>query len=45
MLKEAGRMKRLIDELLLHTKPSNLVIKDVEANILFTMQNHVRAKG
>jgi PAS domain S-box-containing protein len=45
MLKEAGRMKRLIDELLLYTKPTNPVIKDVDANIFFEdMQNHVRAK-
>ena len=45
MLKEAGRMKRLIDELLLYTKPTNPVIKDVDANILFEeIQNHVRAK-
>ena len=45
MLKEAGRMKRLIDELLLYTKPTNLVIKDVEANILFKeIQNHVSVK-
>jgi PAS domain S-box-containing protein len=45
MLKEAGRMKRLIDELLLYTKPTNLVIQDVDANILFEeIQNHVRTK-
>ena len=38
-------MKRLIDELLLYTKPTNLVIKGVDANILFgDMQNHVRTK-
>lgn len=45
MLKEAGRMKRLIDELLLYTKPTNPVIRDLDANILFEeIQNHVRAK-
>ena len=30
MLKEAGRMKRLIDELLLYTRPSNLNIQSIE---------------
>ncbi|MFZ2196661.1 MAG: PAS domain S-box protein [Thermodesulfovibrionales bacterium] len=45
MLKEAGRMKRLIDELLLYTKPTNPVIKEVDADSFFEeMQNHVRAK-
>ncbi len=45
MLKEAGRMKRLIDELLLYTKPTNLVIQEVDADTLFEeIQNHVRAK-
>ena len=45
MLREAGRMKRLIDDLLLYTKPTNLVIKDVAANTLFEeIQNHIRAK-
>ncbi len=45
MLKEAGRMKRLIDELLLYTKPTNPVIQEVDAHIFFEeMQKHVRAK-
>ena len=45
MLKEAGRMKRLIDEFLLYTKPTNLDIKDVDADIFFEeMENYVRAK-
>ncbi len=34
LLKEADRMKKLIDDLLLYTKPSNLAIEDVDAGLL-----------
>jgi PAS domain S-box-containing protein len=46
MLKEAGRMKRLIDELLLYTRPANLIIQNIDAGVFFEeMQFHVRAKS
>ncbi|MBI5640137.1 MAG: GAF domain-containing protein [Nitrospirae bacterium] len=34
MLKEANRMKRLIEELLLYTRPSRLEIKEIDLSIL-----------
>ncbi len=46
MLKEAGRMKRLIDELLVYAKPSKLILQDLDAGILFEgIRPHVRAKN
>jgi PAS domain S-box-containing protein len=40
MLKEAGRMKKLIDDLLIYTKPSSLVIQEVDAGIFFEELKH-----
>jgi PAS domain S-box-containing protein len=46
LLKEADRMKKLIDDLLLYTKPSNLVMEDVDAALLLEeLKHHVSAKN
>ena len=46
LLKEADRMKKLIDDLLLYTKPSNLVMEDVDAGLLLEeLKHHAGAKN
>ena len=40
MLKETNRMKRLIEELLLYTRPSRLDLKDVDMGILMEELRH-----
>jgi PAS domain S-box-containing protein len=46
MLKEAGRMKKLIDDLLLYTKPSSLIVQEIDAGIFFEeLQHFARAKN
>ena len=40
MLRESDRMKRLIEELLLYTKPSRLEIKEVDLAALFEELGH-----
>jgi len=46
MLKETGRMRRLIDELLLYTRPARLDIKEVNIKkLLEEMQHYARAKN
>lgn len=46
MLKEAGRMRRLIDELLLYTRPARLDIKEIKlANLLAEMCHYAKAKN
>jgi signal transduction histidine kinase len=45
MLKETDRMKRLIEELLLYTKPSRFDIRQVDIGILFEeLLHHMKAK-
>lgn len=44
MLKEADRMKRIIDELLVYSKPSKLIMQDIDAGTFFEeMEHHVKA--
>jgi PAS domain S-box-containing protein len=46
MLKEAGRMRRLIDELLLYTRPARLDIREINmADLLAEMHLYARAKS
>lgn len=45
MLKETDRMKRLIEELLLYTRPSRFDIREVDIGILIEeLLHHIRAK-
>lgn len=46
MLKESGRMKRLIEELLLYTRQSRLELKDVDLGLLLEeLKHYAKAKG
>lgn len=46
MLKETGRMKKLMDDLLVYAKPSKLIMQDIDAGVLFEeIKPYVKAKN